>query len=81
MVYLIGVKNEAGYRTARLILNMEGDFRLTPPPSDDLVNTLFRDTESLGDADPSFTCLVARDDFGITFHLCGHHIVLRFGWE
>jgi hypothetical protein len=60
---------------------MEGNFCLAPPLPDDLVNSLFRDTENLGDAGPSFTCLVARDDFGVTFHLCGHRVVLRFGWE
>jgi hypothetical protein len=56
-------------------------FCLAPPPSDDLINPLFRDTECLGETGPSFTRFVSCPDFFITSRLRRHQIVLRLGWE
>ena len=55
-------------------------FRLVAPPSHDLIDTLFRDVESLSDAPTSFTRFVASDDLGLAPDFFGHQIVLRFGW-
>jgi hypothetical protein len=69
--------NEAGYRAARVIPNTERDFCLAPP-SNDLIDSLFRDTVSPSEAGPGLTVFVACPDFLITFRLRRHQIVLRF---
>jgi hypothetical protein len=60
---------------------MEGNFCLTPPPPNDLIDPLFRYAEGFGDAGPGLTRFVSSTDFFIAFRLRRHQIVLRFGRE
>ena len=52
---------------------------LPSPPSDDLINSLFRDAEGLRDVRSGFTRFMTSDDVDITFGFFGHQIILGFG--
>jgi hypothetical protein len=49
-------------------------FFLAPPPPDNLINSLFRDAECLGETSSALTRFISCSDLFITFRL-------RFGWE
>jgi hypothetical protein len=52
-------------------------FCLAPSPSDDLINSLFRNTEVLGDTRSGLTSFETRNDSGVPIGFLGRTISLR----
>jgi hypothetical protein len=55
----------------------ESMFHLAASPSDDLINSLLRNTEGLSDAGSSFTAFVECNDFGVAVSFFRRVIGLR----
>jgi hypothetical protein len=49
---------------------------LLPPPSDDLIDALLRNTKRLSDAGSALTRFISREDFGVAVRFLWHPIGL-----